>query len=230
MEAYDDHIEFYEVLDTVLKKRIRQWRAMDASILMMGAHKADMAIVTLLSLIFGRYKNEYNDWRRGGMSLEEAEIAIASKMDDYLAHPNESVELLTTFDITQHSWYDALISYREHLLVYLFDEQQLRYLTPLITALDQPVVLLSEYDLPDDTDLPEYVTAITLEFSEMRWCANSFLESNFPLIFHYFNTLDILVRILSPKEIFILEGYHYPEKILTVVGHSYGVPTKGGWL
>lgn len=92
------------------------------------------------------------------MSLEDAELTIASKLDDYAAHPSGTAELLTTFDITQHPWYDALISYREHLLVYLFDEQQLRYLTPLITALNQPVVFLSEYDLPDDTDLPAYVT------------------------------------------------------------------------
>lgn len=229
----DYYVEFYETLDIVLKKNVSQWQSMNPSSLLVGVHEASIPVTTILYLIFGRYKSEYNDWRKSGVSQEDAVARISDKLKSYYIDSKHELDAsLTKYNVTQHPWYKTLIPYKGHLLIYVFNERQLRYLIPLITALNQPVLLLSEYDLPEDTDLPDYVTAITLKFTKVRLYASSFIESKFPLIYHYFNSLDILIQILSPKGILVLKGCHHQEQIISIVGRSYGIPSIGiqqGW-
>ena len=51
-----------------------------------------------------------------------------------------------------------------------------------------PILLLSEYEIPDDTELPETVTAVQVEFSEQKVFENDSIEQNFPRLFLYANT------------------------------------------
>lgn len=48
-----------------------------------------------------------------------------------------------------------------------------------------PILLLSEYEIPDDTELPETVTAVQVEFSEQKVFENDSIEQNFPRLFLY---------------------------------------------
>lgn len=60
------------------------------------------------------------------------------------------------------------------LVIYIYNARQLVYLTPLIERLEEPVLLLSEYEIPDETELPDFVTAITLEFTKTApWLIHS---------------------------------------------------------
>lgn len=227
MKDRDYYVEFYETLDFILREYISKLQTMYPSSLLVGVHDASVPITTFLFLVLNKYKSEYNTWRKTGVSQKEAVGRMSSKLESY----NDSKLILdvslANYNVMQHPWYKTLIPYKGRLLIYVFNECQLLYLTPLITALNQPVLLLSEYDLPEGVDLPDYVTAITFKFTKVRICANSFVESKFPLVYHYFNSLDILIQILSPRGILILEGYHHQEKVLAIVGHSYGIPSIG---
>ena len=69
----------------------------------------------------------------------------------------------------------------------------------LIERLEEPVLLLSEYEIPDETELPDFVTAITLEFTKTAPLVNPFLKEWFPLIFQYANTC-LLYTSPSPRD------------------------------
>ena len=67
-----------------------------------------------------------------------------------------------------------------------------------------PILLLSEYEIPDDTELPETVTAVQVEFSEQKVFENDSIEQNFPRLFLYENTFETILRILNPSKVVCL--------------------------
>ena len=66
------------------------------------------------------------------------------------------------------------------------------------------LLLLSEYEIPDDTELSETVTAAQVEFSEQKVFENDSIEQNFPRLFLYANTFETILRILSPSKVVCL--------------------------
>lgn len=232
MKVRDYSVEFYETLDIVIKKCIAEWQSINAAALLIGVHEVNIPIANMLFLILGKYRTDYNDWRKSGISQQHAVDRIYDVLKPYANLEYESSSSLVKYKVTHHPWYKKLIPYKGHLLIYIFDEFQLEYFIPLITALNQPILLLSEYNLPEDVDLPDQVTAVTLEFTKIRLYSNTFIESKFPLIYHYFNSLDVLIQILSPKGILVAGGHHQQEKVLSIVGNSYGIPSiviQQGW-
>ena len=57
-------------------------------------------------------------------------------------------------DVQKHPWREPLEECHGCVLVYVYNARQLYDLTPLINQVWRPVVLLSEYDIPDETELP----------------------------------------------------------------------------
>lgn len=122
--------------------------------------------------------------------------------------------------------------YKGQLLIYIFNERQLRYLTPLINNINTSVLLLSEYELPEDADFPDYVTAMTIEHSRYRAFKNSYVEHNYPFLFQYANTFSLMLDILKPSKVICLEGCHMQEQLLAIVAHDFSIPSiciQQGW-
>lgn len=230
MDRRDYYVEYYEVLDRVLSDYVNQLREKREHWLKMGRHDVGVPLINLLFWQFTWHREEYDRLRKEGKSCGEALGSVKEILADKQVEEWERQE--EEYKIYDHEWYEALAPYGGQLVIYIYNARQLVYLTPLIERLEEPVLLLSEYEIPDETELPDFVTAITLEFTKTAPLVNPFLKEWFPLIFQYANTFDILMRILQPKGLIFLEGCHYQQLLLATIGRDYGVPTlciQQGW-
>ncbi len=230
MNMCDYYLEFHEELDRRLTAFVAGQE--EGNRMFLGKHDIKSPLITFLFYQLTREKDHYNACRTHGMTINEAMKRVDAFLDmfkdDILAQEEEDALM----DVRQHPWYEMLSDYSGQLLIYLFNARQLHYLTPLITQLNQPVLLLSEYELPDETDLPDYVTALTVEFSELRAFHNAYIEHCFPFLYHYANLFSFLLQILKPSGVICLEGCHTQEQLLAVIAQDYDIPAIGiqqGW-
>ena len=56
------------------------------------------------------------------------------------------------------------------------DKEELAHISTFLQKEEIPILLLSEYEIPDDTELPETVTAVQVEFSEQKVFENDSIE------------------------------------------------------
>lgn len=230
MDRRDYYVEYYEVLDRVLSDYVNQLQEKREHWLKMGRHDVGVPLINLLFWQFTWHREEYDRLRKEGKNCGEALGSVKEILADKQVEEWERQE--EEYKIYDHEWYEALAPYGGQLVIYIYNARQLAYLTPLIERLEEPVLLLSEYEIPDETELPDFVTAITLEFTKTAPLVNPFLKEWFPLIFQYANTFDILMRILQPKGLIFLEGCHYQQLLLATIGRDYGIPTlciQQGW-
>lgn len=232
MDNGDYYLEFYEELDRRLTAFVAEQEQKEGNRMFLGKHDIKIPLMTFLFYQLMQEKDPYNVYRTHGMTINEAMKRVDAFLDmfkdDTLAQKEEDALM----DVRQHPWYEMLSDYSGRLLIYLFNARQLHYLTPLITQLNQPVLLLSEYELPDETDLPDYVTALTVEFSELRAFHNAYIEHCFPFLYHYANLFSFLLQILKPSGVICLEGCHTQEQLLAVIAQDYDIPAIGiqqGW-
>lgn len=177
---------------------------------------------------------EYYRRRQQGLDTDAAMQRIDRFFSAMRGRPVREYEdadpILT--DIRLHPWHEVLDGYKGVILVYVSDAGQFQYLLPLLRKFDAPALLLSEYDLPEDTDLPDCLTAMTMEFSPQRVFRHPVFAIRYPLLFHYANTFDILLRLLCPCTVLCLEGSRWQEQLLAVVASVRGVPSccmQQGW-
>lgn len=230
MSMADYYVEYYEELDKRLDCFIVSWGVNKKAWL----NKYDLTepLKTFLFYRLSMERDYYNQCRLQGMLINEAMERVDSFLGLFKKDNSGESQEKELVDVKEHPWYELLNGYRGMLIVYLFNARQLQYLTPLLQKLDHPVLLLSEYDIPEETELPEYVTALTIEFSSKSSFIEKKFERHFPLIFHYANTFDILFQILRPCGVVCLEGCHFQEQLLAVVAESNGIPSYGiqqGW-
>ena len=79
--------------------------------------------------------------------------------------------------------------------------------------------------IPDDTELPETVTAVQVEFSEQKVFENDSIEQNFPRLFLYANTFETILRILNPSKVVCLTSSKTYQKEL-LLGFAKDLNTK----
>ena len=231
MNTRDYYIEFLEELDKRLYSFVSDLESRDATLLMLGNHSIKIPLFHYLYCKLMMWKGNYNQCRINGMNVDESMCDIQKHLDTFQTFPNKITDI-AEIELHKHYWYEMLSDYKNQLIVYVYNKRLLQYLIPLIKKIDQPVLLLSEYELPDETDFPESVTALTICFSEEKMFSNPFIEKYFPRFFHYANTFSILLRILQPKGIISIEGCHNQERLLAVFAKANDVPSiviQQGW-
>ena len=228
----DYYLEYHEELDKRLEQFVQHLATGRQALL--GQHNIKEPLQTFLFYRLTLERDHYNQCRLQGMSVDASLKRVNSFLSTFEKDGQKTEvrqeEVLSS--VKDHPWNEQLTEYQGMPLVYIFNDRQLTYLTPLLQKLDCPLLLLSEYDIPEDTDLPESVLALTIDFSSERIFANKMFERTFPLIFHYTNTFDILLQILQPCGVVCLEGCHVQEQLLAVIAESYGIPSYGiqqGW-
>lgn len=234
MKQADYYIEFYEWLDSLIWKYLINQESKYPEIFQLGFCDARVPVCYYLHLtsFFDGWREKYNCLRKEGKSQTEASAFFIRQWEETFDY---SYAGQTVFDEDVSSalqpeevWDDCC----GQLLVYLFNSRQLSYLVPVIRQLNRPVVLLSEFEVPENTDLPDSVTALEIVFLKDIRFRNPFLEKHFPVLFHYFNTFYRLLTMLKPQGILTLEGCHCQEQILAVLGHNLHIPTfciQQGW-
>lgn len=231
MHTRDYYIEFYEELDKRLEAFAIQQKKEEAAKMLLGMHSVKEPLVTSLFYQLMQEKNYYNQRRLLGMNKDEAMKRVDAFLDLFHAVPFEQKEAEITA-VQDHPWNEILADYKNQLLIYIFNPRQLTYLTPLIQKINHPLLLLVEYELSEDIELPEYVTALTLESSECRAFMNPYIEQCFPSLYQYANTFSYLLGILHPRGIICLEGCHMQEQLLGVMAHDNNIPAiciQQGW-
>lgn len=234
MEQHDFYVEFYEELDKRLEHFFDFAESGRACVSLAGFPVKE-ALRTYLFYRLSIERTPYDRCRRQGMGVEDAMSRVDAFLDRLQdatpAVPEDTGEDVRV-EVWEHPWKDALEACRGCLLVYVFNARQLQALVPLLERMERPVVLLSEYDIPDDTDLPEYVTALSVEFSPWRIFADRDFEIRFPLFFHYAHAFSILLQLMRPAGIVCLEGCHFQEQLLALEAGSLDIPSYGvqqGW-
>lgn len=129
------------------------------------------------------------------------------------------------FNIDNHLWTKLLSPYKRCCLVYLVDKEELAHISTFLQKEEIPILLLSEYEIPDDTELPETVTAVQVEFSEQKVFENDSIEQNFPRLFLYANTFETILRILNPSKVVCLTSSKTYQKEL-LLGFAKDLNTK----
>lgn len=229
----DYYVEYYEELDRRLECFFSSSEIGRESAWLAGFQVKE-PLVTFLFYRLTMERDNYNFYRRQGMSGESA----MHRIDVFLnriktvstIRGEEENDIL--IDIEQHPWKAQLKDYKGCVLFYVFNARQLYYFTPLLYRMNRPIVLLSEYDIPESTQLPEYVTYLYIKFSKQRIFANRDFEVRFPVFFHYAHTFSILLQLLRPTGVVCLEGCHYQEQLLAVEAEYFNIPSYGiqqGW-
>lgn len=217
----DYYIEFYDELD----KRIEIF--LDNSPTILCGIELREIIRTFLFYRLNIESDNYRKQRKEGKSVKES----MSRIVEYFENVYNSCEITDCedelLDLKEHPWENFLSAYRHSILIYIFDEEQLKYLTDLLCKIDFPTLLLSEYDIPGETELSEYVTALTIDFSEYRIISNAYFENMYPLIFNYANTFEILFQLLDPSVVLCLGGFHYQEQLLGVIAKKNHILSCG---
>lgn len=121
------------------------------------------------------------------------------------------------FPSYNNDWIETLSAYQNSVLVYVYDDEQLKVLLPIVRQLDSSVLLLAEYELPDDTDVQEEVAALRLELVPEEYLYNPNLKRNFPVLYQYVNTFDALIQLLSPSRIVCCESDLYQVVLLKTI-------------
>lgn len=229
MKQSDYYLEFYDELDKRLEHFGVSSDRSRRSVCLAGVSVQD-ALQTHLFYRLSMERNAYNRCRRQGMAVEEA----MSRVDAFLNRLRNMAPMSlegagedSLLDVQKHPWREPLEECHGCVLVYVYNARQLYDLTPLINQVGRPVVLLSEYDIPDETELPEYVTALPVEFSHCRIFTDRDFECRFPLFFHYAHTFSILLQLMRPAGVICLEGCRFQEQLLAVEAENLGIPSYG---
>lgn len=228
MKQGDYYVAYYAELENRVKAFLRD------SGTRLGDFDVKKPLQTFLCDRLSLEREEYYRRRQQGLDTDAAMQRIDRFFSAMRGRPVREYEdadpILT--DIRLHPWHEVLDGYKGVILVYVSDAGQFQYLLPLLRKFDAPALLLSEYDLPEDTDLPDCLTAMTMEFSPQRVFRHPVFAIRYPLLFHYANTFDILLRLLCPRAVLCLEGSHWQEQLLAVVASARGVPSccmQQGW-
>lgn len=231
MSIRDYYVEFHEELDKRLETFIFRQEQKEAARFMLGCHSVKGPLTTHLFYHLMGEREYYNFQRLEGKDVNEAMKRVDAFLELFATFPPEHKNEEIT-EAEQHPWHEMLSTYKNQVMIYLFNARQLTYLTPLINKINRPVLLLTDYDISEETELPEYVTALMVDFSDCRAFANPYIEQNFPLLFQYANAFRFLLRILQPCGIICLEGCHMQEQLLGEIANDLEIPSvciQQGW-
>lgn len=126
--------------------------------------------------------------------------------------------------LRMYDFYREMRTYRKQPVIYLREMEQLEYLIPLTEQFEMPVTVLSELNIRRP-DFPEHVAYLKTNIFEKERYSNSFLKQNFSPLFNFFNKFDLLLQMITPSCIVVLDGNHYQDHILSLIGKKYAIPT-----
>ena len=196
-------IEFDTIIQEYIRTAIQEYEVRDTLRLILGNHSIKNALFVYILSFISKEQMDYVRSRIAGKSIEES-IRNISNFLNHFEWIEKKRNTTNNFNIDSHPWTRLLSPYKRCCLVYLTDEKELAHVSTFLQGKEIPILLLSEYEIPDDTELPETVTAVQVEFSEQKVFENDSIEQNFPRLFLYANTFETILRILSPSKVVCL--------------------------
>lgn len=218
--SYDFYTEFYEEVDSVLSEIIQVKQLPRPARSYLFQHSFAL-------------REAYNRSRIQGQSVGECRAYLLQYLLSAEVKSQRNENWHSDSGYQSEPWYELLISLSNRLVIYIYNNRQLRYLLPLINALNRPVILICEPNVNEDVNVNDNITAIEFSFPhDYKVYENERLETHYPELFRCYNTFHLLLEILKPEGVVVLEGCHYKEQIVSDVARQKGIPSiaiQQGW-
>lgn len=206
MSKKDFYIEFYDVVDEVIHEYL-------------DSHGLPSYVGTILFEGSYQLKLRYNSLRSDGMPLTQI---IEIVKDAILPKFEITRELIMPKDCIPLS--GTLSHIGNRLAVYIYNSRQLKYLMSFIETVNRPLVLLCEKSVDIETDMPEYVEAIDLDYSivpELTDNVNMAIDK----MRSFYMLMNSIFSVLKVEGVVLLEGCHFQEQIIGEIAHEHGFPS-----
>lgn len=213
MSKKDFYIEFYDVVDEVIHEYL-------------SSHDLPSYVGTVLFEDSYQLKSRYNSFRNDGMLLPQA---IGIVKEAILPEFEITRELIKPKDCITLS--GTLSHIGSRLAVYVYNTRQLKYLMPFIETVNRPLVLLCEKSVDIETDMPEYVEAIDLDYSIVPESTDN-VNMAIDKMRSFYMLMNSIFSVLKVEGVVLLEGCHFQEQIIVEIAREQGFPSillQQGW-
>lgn len=170
-------------------------------------------------------KKNYIENRRIGKRIEDSFFYINHYLDIFRAGFNDYATPSECQNSIHHPWKDSLKNYTEQFLIYIFNNDFLKNIYPIISNIPYNTLLLSEQTITENFEFNGNFTELPIDFTFIKKHENSFLERNFPFIYFYANTFSWFISILHPQAVILFEGNYIQLHILGLLAKRYRIPS-----
>ena len=145
-------IEFDKIIQEYIRTAIQEYEVRDTLRLMLGNHSIKNALFVYILSFISKEQMDYIRSRIAGKSIEES-IHNISNFLNHFEWIEKKRNTTNNFNIDNHLWTKLLSPYKRCCLVYLVDKEELAHISTFLQKEEIPILLLSEYEIPDDTEL-----------------------------------------------------------------------------
>lgn len=128
---------------------------------------------------------------------------------------------------------EELKPYKNKIVFYAYGERFLNQVIDILSAINEEVIILSNYNFPETTTCPDNIKIIEYSALEIENIPNDFLKLKFPIFYYLYNTLEAVITALNPKSIIVMEGGNIIDyEILSSIGSKINIKTiclQHGW-
>lgn len=231
----DYYWEYIELVDEIVNEFVKIVKTQCPKAFIVGISDIQRSVISFLAIILNRNENRdaYNASRKLGIKrsilykkvlenlLTTYSPVIDSKKIPDLAIPEDNIN------------HKILIKYRGRKLFYCINERQVNYLKPILSEIDEEIILLVTFELDDTIIFDKKILVIewTIYFEENFLC-NNYLSFRFPTLFKDANTFSFIIDTIIPQLVIVLEGCHEDMEILAEMCRSKSIQTvciQQGW-
>ncbi len=232
-DYYWEYVQFIDrlILDFIEIIKQNNSDAFDiGSISLIKSVRSNLSIKLTLSDF---YKEKYNNIRNKNEGDKKIYEEILNKLlNEYNTNSFTNTDLNNKC-INNNSVYKNLEKYKNRILFYCINSRQLNYLLPILNTLKRDIILLTTFEISDNTIIPDNVIVFEwLYYIDISCINNKYLLKNFPTIYYDANDMMLLINIILPSAIFVLEGCHEDMETIACIGKSFLIPTiciQQGW-
>ena len=231
----DFYIEFYDKIDELffeftnsLCSRKPEW----FNIVKSSLQEIVISQLYMYSLSAG-WKEKYNKLRLEGVSSHKVKKIFFDELENVFGIEDilfDTRKIEPDIDELEK----ILMPYKNQIIFYLFNYRQLTILSNVIKEIEEPILILADFNLSDkEAELfCDNITILQIEFFKTHSFSNPYLLQRFPLMFYYLNSFNLFIKYLKPQCVVFLEGCHAQARCLNIVSKEYKIPTiciQQGW-
>lgn len=232
----DFYWEYIQETDEQIENFCLQAKKKVPDIFFLGPFDTEKAIRNILwqRLSIGGERDRYNEMRLAGMPSPAIWQELATPLFGPLSEAIQPVSSEFICNQEAMDYYSGLSNgHQGRMLFYCKNYRLFCYLKPILEYLDEPVLLLSDSELPYPIEVKGDITHIQIsDFSYLYGYTQDFLLDHFGWTVYYTNCISALTDLFHPKAFFLIEGTHFESTLIGSVAKAKNIPTfclQQGW-
>lgn len=233
----DYYPEYIEELDNLMLRFIAEVKIVCPGFFEIHGAHFDKAVLNYLwdRIFFSRLREYYNRDRKGGI---DKDILINDLWEKHFVKLIPTVKAEKALHAIQWNkessqYNEALHPYVGRKIFYCKNHRQLLYFLPILKKIDEQVLVLAKYVVPENFELPDHIMVIEFNLITDEICVESEnLAEYFRQVLHQINTFSILFGILAPTCVIVLEGCHEDMEVIAALCKKQHIPSiciQQGW-